>query len=64
MRETDTDQMVYRPSEAAKLLAISERKLDELIAKREIKSFKVGKSRRITREAITAFIRRAESAAR
>ena len=56
-------QLAYRPNEAAKLLGISERKLDQLIALRQIRSFKVGKCRRITLEAINAFIKRAEQQA-
>jgi excisionase family DNA binding protein len=64
MSEIENQQLAYRPREAAKMLGVSERKVAELIASKEIKSFKVGKSRRITLEAIFAFIRRAEAATR
>jgi excisionase family DNA binding protein len=46
----------YAPKDASRLLGISERKLDELIRTKSIRSFKVGKSRRISAEAITEFI--------
>jgi excisionase family DNA binding protein len=49
--------------EASKLLNISVRKLTYLIALKEIRSFKVGKSRRISMEAIEEFIARQERAA-
>jgi len=54
----------YAPKDAARLLGLSERKLDELIATRAIRSFKVGKSRRISADAIEEFIKRSERAAR
>ena len=54
----------YAPKDAARLLGLSERKLDELIATRALKSFKVGKSRRISSDAIDQFIKEREKAAR
>jgi excisionase family DNA binding protein len=56
--------IAYRPNEAARLIGISERKLDELIATKQIRSFKIGKSRRITAEAINTFIKKAEQESR
>jgi excisionase family DNA binding protein len=56
--------LAYRPDEAARLLGISIRKLIYLIGLKEIRSFKVGKSRRITADAIREFIARQERAAR
>ena len=52
----------YRPNEAARLLGVSERKLDALIATKQIRSFKVGKSRRISAEAVDQFIKKRERA--
>jgi excisionase family DNA binding protein len=54
----------YAPKDTARLLGISERKLDELIRTQAIKSFKVGKSRRISAEAIDQFIKQQEKVAR
>lgn len=64
IEKTLEQPLVYKPDEAARLMGISERKLDQLIASKEIKSFKVGKSRRISLESIRAFIAKAEEAAR
>jgi excisionase family DNA binding protein len=62
--ELNEKPIAYKPGEAARLMGISERKLDELIATKAIRSFKIGKSRRITLEAINAFIKKAEQEAR
>jgi excisionase family DNA binding protein len=56
--------IAYKPDEAARLLSISPRKLDELIATKQIRSFKVGKSRRVTADAINEYIKAQERAAR
>ncbi len=55
--------LAYKPDEAARLLGISPRKLDELIATKSIRSFKVGKARRITAAAIDEFIKHQEKVA-
>jgi excisionase family DNA binding protein len=61
----DTDKaLAYSVAEAARLLSISQRKLTYLIEMKEIRTFKVGKSRRITGDAIQEFIKRQEKAAR
>ena len=51
-------RLLYRPEEAAGLLAISRTRVYELIARGELASLKIGPSRRITREAIDDFIAR------
>ena len=50
--------LLYRVSEAAKLLAVSASAVNELIARSEIESVKIGASRRITREGLEAYVRR------
>jgi excisionase family DNA binding protein len=57
-------KVAYSVNEAARLLSISPRKLTYLIGMREIRSFKVGKSRRITGDAIQEFVKKSERAAR
>lgn len=61
-----SDQLLYSPDEAAPLLGIGKSTLFELIARGEIESFKIGKLRKIPREALTAYVKRLreESAAR
>lgn len=49
--------LLYRMGEVAELLGISERKVDELIATRELKSVKIGKSRRVPATALDDFIK-------
>jgi excisionase family DNA binding protein len=56
--------LAYSVRDAARLIGISERKVVELISRKELRSFKVDKSRRITLEAINAFITAQERAAR
>jgi excisionase family DNA binding protein len=55
---------LHRREEAAKLLAISLRGLDELVATKQLASLKIGKRRLISENAIHGFIRRQENAAR
>ena len=50
--------LLYRIREAAQLLAVGESVINELIARDEIESVKVGRSRRITRAGIEAYVRR------
>jgi excisionase family DNA binding protein len=56
--------LAYGIAEAARMLSISQRKLVYLIMLKEIRSFKVGKSRRITAVALHEFIKAQEKAAR
>lgn len=60
----ESERVAYSVNEAARLLSISPRKLTYLISMREIRSFKVGKSRRITNDAIQEFVKKSERAAR
>jgi len=62
--EAQERPLAYRREQAARLLGISVRKLDEMIALREIKTMKVGKRRLISAEALAVFIKKAEIAAR
>lgn len=59
----DCDRLLYRPPEAAAVLAISLARLYELLASGEIRSLKIGSSRRITRAALEAFVLRLEKEA-
>jgi excisionase family DNA binding protein len=55
--------LAYTMEEAARLLNLSARKMDQLIALRMIRSFKVGKSRRISADALHEFIKQQERVA-
>ena len=55
---TADQPLLYRVREAAQLLAVGESVINELIARDEIESVKVGRSRRITRAGIEAYVRR------
>jgi len=50
--------LLYKVPEAARLLAIGESAVYDLIARGEIESVKVGGSRRITRSGIEAYVNR------
>jgi len=54
--------IAYSVAEAARLLSISQRKLTYLIGMKEIRTFKVGKSRRISAQALAEFVTRQEKA--
>jgi len=60
----ETGKKLYGRPETAQTLNISLRKLDELLATRQIASLRIGKRRLISDAAIASFIRRAEQAAR
>jgi excisionase family DNA binding protein len=55
-------RLAYRPGEVAKLIGVSDRKMDELIQTGQIKSFKIDKCRRITATALEEFIKKQEKA--
>jgi len=58
---TDPDTpLLYKVADAARLLAIGESVVYELIARGELDSLKIGHSRRIERAAIERYIARAE----
>jgi excisionase family DNA binding protein len=54
----DAGRMLYRVTEAAQKLAISESKLWELLARGDIEGVKIDGARRITRDAIEAYVAR------
>jgi excisionase family DNA binding protein len=49
-------RLLYRPDEAAEMLAIGRAKFYELMTSGEIESIKIGKARRIPRESLEGFI--------
>jgi excisionase family DNA binding protein len=54
----DGDRLLYRPEEAAELLAIGRWKLFELLAQGEIESVKIGSARRVLRTSLEAYVAR------
>jgi excisionase family DNA binding protein len=58
-----SDQLLYRPEEVAKLLGIGRTRVFELMKTGELPSVKIGASRRITRQAVVAYVRRLERVA-
>ncbi len=61
--EPESNKIAYSVNEAARLLSMSARKLTYLIAMKEIRSFKIGKSRRVTANALAEFVTRQEKKA-
>jgi excisionase family DNA binding protein len=55
---TTDERLLHPPEEAARLLAIGRSQLFELIARGEIESVKIGWSRRIPHDALTAYVER------
>jgi len=62
--ELQTKPLLHKREITALRLGVSLRTLDELIASKQIASVKIGKRRLVSEEAINAFIRKAERAAR
>lgn len=60
---SEPEQIAYSVSRAARLLDLSERKVWQLVQAGEIKSYRVGTARRITRAALIEFVERQETAA-
>lgn len=52
------DALLYRPPEVAKLLAISDSSVYELIASGDLESVKLGGARRVHRDAIVEYLQR------
>lgn len=48
--------LMYRPEEAAEVLSLSRATVYELMSSGAIASVKIGRSRRITREALEAYV--------
>jgi excisionase family DNA binding protein len=59
----DDEPLVVSPQRAQRLLDIGHSSLYELIAAKELESFKTGKSRKITMRSIRAYIERQLGAA-
>lgn len=55
------ERMAYTPVEAAELLGLSRAKTYQLIRSGDLASVKIGSSRRIRREAISALLDRIEA---
>lgn len=55
---TQLDKLAVTPEEAARLLSIGRSALYELMASGELRSFKIGRSRRVAVSAIEEFVRR------
>jgi len=51
------DQTVFRPGEAAEWLRVSRAHLYNLLTTRQLRSFKLGKSRRVRRQDIDEYIK-------
>lgn len=62
MTET-SDKLLHSPEETAGVLGCGRSYVFELIARGEIESFKIGRLRKIPREAITDYIERQRAAA-
>jgi excisionase family DNA binding protein len=57
------EQLLHSPEESAVLLGVSRSQVFEMLARGEIESFKIGRLRKIPREAITDYIKRRRPAA-
>lgn len=55
--------LLLKPDEAARVLGISRSRYYELIAAGEIKTVKIGASRRVTPEALAEYVARLEAGA-
>lgn len=60
--EKPQKQMAYTLPEVAQLLNLSLRKVVYLVSSRELRSFRVGKSRRVSAETLEEFIKKSEKA--
>ena len=56
--EPVVDRLIYTREEAATQLGISLGQINELIARGDIESFKIGRLRKIPREALVAYVAR------
>lgn len=57
------EKLLHSPEETAEMLDLSRSQTAEMLARGEIESFKIGRLRKVPREAIDAFIERQRSAA-
>ena len=56
-----SEKLLCSPEEAAELLGVGRSQMFELIARREVESFKIGRLRKVPREALTTYIERMRS---
>ncbi len=54
----DHHPLLYRPEEAAAVLGIGRSKVFELLQEGDLTSVQIGRSRRITRDALEGYVRR------
>lgn len=52
------EKLLHSPEETALMLGVSRSQVFEFLAKGEIESFKIGRLRKVPREAIDAYIKR------
>jgi excisionase family DNA binding protein len=64
MESNTAERKLYNRMEAAQLLSISLRKIDDLMATKQLASVRIGKRRLISAEAVQKFIRKMELATR
>lgn len=57
----DGNTLLYRPEEGARALGLSRARVFELMASGELESIRIGRSRRIPRQALEAFVERLRS---
>ena len=53
-----SDRLLHSPEETAAMLGVSRSQVFELLARGEVESFKIGRLRKVPRDAIDAFIKR------
>jgi excisionase family DNA binding protein len=58
------DKLLHRRERVAEMLDISLREVDRLLATKQLASLKIGKRRLVSENAIQAFVRKREVAAR
>lgn len=51
------ERLLYRPDEAARVIGVSRSRLYELLASGEIRSVKIGRSRRVLGDALRGYVR-------
>jgi excisionase family DNA binding protein len=52
------EMLLYSPQEAAELLGVGRSQMFELIGRGDVESVKIGRLRKIPREALTAYVER------
>jgi excisionase family DNA binding protein len=54
----NAEKLLHSPEETAEMLGVGRSQVFELIARNEIESFKIGRLRKVPRDAIDAYIER------